>query len=55
MQIAARYQLAARAIRAVIGAGLWWSRFGMGVLGWLGWVVTGVILLRRLVARLRRS
>ena len=54
VRIALRHRFAARIIRAVIGAGLWWSRFGMVVLGWLGWVVTGTILLRRLLGRLRR-
>lgn len=55
VQVAGRYHVAARAIRALIGFGLWWSSFGMVVLGWLGWLVTGVILLRRLLARIRRK
>lgn len=55
VHIAGRYRVAARAIRAVIGLGLWWSRFGMVALGWLGWLVTGVILLRRLLERLRKK
>lgn len=53
--VAARYHVAARAIRILIGFGLWWSNFGMVVLGWMGWLVTGVILLRRLLSRLRRA
>jgi hypothetical protein len=55
VHIAVRHRVAARAIRMMIGMVLWWSRFGTAVLGWLGWVVTGVILLRRLLKRLRRN
>jgi hypothetical protein len=53
--IARRYRIAARALRILVEFGLWWSHSGMVVLGWLGWVVTGIILLRRLLDRVGRN
>ena len=39
------------AVRFVINAALWWSRWGWGFLGWLGWVVVAIIASRRALRR----
>lgn len=50
-----RYRLTIRAIRSCIHLLLWWSRFGVTVLGWLGWAVVAIIVGRKAVERLRSS
>lgn len=54
-RIARRHRLAMGGIRWFVGVVLWWSHFGLTLLGWLGWVVAGGMLLRRALARRRRS
>ncbi len=50
-----RFRLTMRLLRSWIVALLWWSRFGLAVLGWLGWVVVAVIFARRAIERWRSS
>ena len=49
-----RYRFSMRMLRLGIGAVLWWSRFGLTALGWLGWVVVAGMLLKRALQRFRR-
>ena len=55
VHIPLRYRLTMRTIRTGIRLVLWWSRFGLSVLGWLGWVVVALMLGRRALQRLRSS
>jgi hypothetical protein len=50
-----RFRLTMRLLHAWIVALLWWSRFGLTVLGWLGWVVVAVMFARRAIERWRSS
>jgi hypothetical protein len=50
-----RYGLVARLIRQFINIILWWSWAGLTFMGWLGWVVVAIIMIRRLFDRMRRS
>jgi len=54
-RIPLRYRAIMGIIRSGIGTVLWWSRFGLTVLGWLGWVVAGAMMIRRAYERRRRS
>lgn len=54
VHIPRRHRVTMHLVRFGIDAGLWWSRFGLTVLGWLGWVVVAIMLLRRAFTRLRR-
>ena len=49
-----RYRLRMAAVRLGIQSVLWWSRFGLAVLGWLGWVVAAGMLLNRTLRRWRK-
>jgi hypothetical protein len=51
--IAWRYRFAMRILRVGIGIVLWWSRLGLAIMGWLGWVVVAIIMLRRALRRWR--
>jgi hypothetical protein len=48
-----RYRITMRAMRLAIETTLWWSRFGLTMLGWLGWVVVAIMMLKRAFDRQR--
>jgi hypothetical protein len=50
-EISGRHRTTMALVRAAINAALWWSRWGWGFLGWLGWVVVGIIAGRRAFQR----
>ena len=49
-----RFRAVMQGVRLALAAILWWSRHGLTLMGWLGWVVVAVIMLRRAAERLRR-
>lgn len=49
--IARRHRATLVLLRFAINAALWWSRWGWGFLGWLGWVVVAIIAGRRAFQR----
>ncbi len=53
VKIPLRYRLTMQMMRSCIHLLLWWSRFGVTVLGWLGWVVVAIMVGRRAIQRVR--
>ncbi len=46
-----RHRITMYWVRFVINTALWWSHYGWGFLGWLGWVVVAIIAFRRALER----